>query len=68
MSAGDSCVVNLGPRETRRRLLPGLAAGFGGVALGVVAMQARWGLWPRIAALALIGFGALGILQAMSKT
>jgi hypothetical protein len=64
----SGCVVNLGPRETKRRLVPGLVAGLAGVALGVVAMQARWGLWPRLAALALIGFGALGILQAMNKT
>jgi hypothetical protein len=61
-------VVNLGPRETRRRLIPGLVAGLGGVALGVISIQARWGLWPRLAAVGLIGFGALGILQAMTKT
>jgi hypothetical protein len=64
----DVCVVNLGPKETRRRLVPGFVAALAGVALGVAALQARWGLWPRLAALALIGFGALGILQGLHKT
>ena len=68
MSDPDACVVNLGPRETRRRLIPGIVAGLGGVALGVVAVANGAGLLPRLCALGLIGFGALGILQAMSKT
>jgi hypothetical protein len=68
MNAPDACLVNLGPRETRRRLLPGLVAGLAGVALGIAAVQARWGIWPRLCALGLIAFGALGILQAMNKT
>lgn len=63
-----SCVVNLGPRETRRRLVPGIVAALAGVAVGVVAIWNGWGVWARLAALVLLGYGVLGILQAMSKT
>lgn len=64
----QACVVNLGPGETRRRLIPGLVASLAGVALVVVAIWNGWGVWARLAALVLLGYGVLGILQAMSKT
>jgi hypothetical protein len=62
------CVVNLGPRETRRRLLPGIGTSLAAVGVTVLAVHNGWGLLPRLLALALLGFGVLGILQAMSKT
>jgi hypothetical protein len=64
----QACVVNLGPRETRRRLLPGIGVALSGVAMGILSINNGWGVLPRLVALGMLAFGVLGILQAMSKT
>ena len=63
-----ACVVNLGAREARRRLVPGVVMlGVGGAA-GLAAVALGWPLLARLAALGPLGLGFLNVLQARAKT
>ncbi|MFM8385589.1 MAG: hypothetical protein ACKOCB_02030 [Planctomycetia bacterium] len=63
-----ACVVNLDARGTRQRLLGGLVTVAVGLALGAYAAieSAGWLAW--LAAVGLLCFGTLALLQAQAKT
>ena len=62
------CVGNLGPAETRKRLVGGIV--FTGLALALsgVALFRDWGAVARVALLPVAYLGLLSLLQARAKT
>lgn len=68
MSGDEVCLVNLGPREVRRRLLPGLVLLGLGLASGAVAVTQGWASPLRYVPAVLLGLGTLNVLQARTKT
>lgn len=64
----DVCLVNLGPRQTRLRLVGGLVGLAAGLTLGAYALVADGPTWLRLAAVGAVGFAALSLLQARAKT
>lgn len=68
MTGGAACTANLGPREVRRRLVPGIVMLCVGGAAGVAAVALGWGLLPRLAVLGPLGLGSLNLVQARAKT
>jgi hypothetical protein len=63
-----ACPINLGPRETKKRLVGGVVGLAAGLVLGVLAIALGLGLWVRLAAVGAVLFGVLGLLQARAKT
>lgn len=63
-----ACVVNLDARGTRQRLLGGLVTLAAGLALGAYAAVERAGGLAWLAAVGLLSFGTLALLQAQAKT
>lgn len=63
-----ACVVNLDRGGTRKRLLGGLVTLAAGIALGAYAGVERAGLLAHAAAVGLLSFGTLALLQAQAKT
>ncbi|MFM8980884.1 MAG: hypothetical protein ACKOSS_10560 [Planctomycetia bacterium] len=64
----SACVVNLDRGGTRKRLLGGLVTLAAGLALGAYAGVERAGLLAWAAAVGLLSFASLALLQAQSKT
>lgn len=63
-----ACVVNLDRGGARKRLLGGLVTLAAGLALGGWAGVERAGLLAWAAAVGLLSFGTLALLQAQAKT
>lgn len=68
MTAASTRVANIGPRERRKRLLLGVAAGVGAVALAVVLLLLDTAAWWRLGLFAMFWFASLGVLQATGHT
>lgn len=68
MSEASACPVNLGPREVRRRAVPGAVMVAVGAGLAAAAVLLQWGWVPRLLVLAPLGLGFLNLLQASAKT
>lgn len=68
MSDGAACPINLDRRGVRQRLLGGIVVGAAGLGLAAYSIAQGRGLPWRLAALALLAFAALALLQARAKT
>jgi hypothetical protein len=64
----EVCLTNLGPRQVRRRLVPGLVILFVGLAAAVAAVLLRLPVGQRLVVLVPLGLGFLNVVQARAKT
>lgn len=67
-SSQPVCVMNIGPKESRKRLMMGAAAFALGVGILVALMLTGANRWWRIVLFLPFWMGALGLFQAMGKT
>ena len=68
MNVGKAKLANIGPKETRKRLLMGVAMLALGVVLAVVFTHADVSRWGYAALFLPFWMGTLGISQARKKT
>ena len=62
------CPSNLGPKETRKRLVGGVVFTLLALVASGVALVVPWGVWGRVAILPVAYLGLLSLLQARKKT
>ena len=68
MSAGESCIANIGPRERQKRLVFGVAALFLSVVISAVfVIEGVRPIWRLMLFVPLFA-GALGFFQARDRT
>jgi hypothetical protein len=67
-AAGEVCIINIGPRERRRRMRWGIGAlALGGVLAAILVSTGIPATW-RVTLLLPFWIGALGVFQARGKT
>jgi hypothetical protein len=68
MTAGESCIANIGPRESRKRLIFGVVALLLSVVISAVfVVQGVRPIW-RLSLFVPLFAGALGFFQARDRT
>ena len=65
---GEVCIINIGPRQRRRRMRWGLAALAGGGVCAAILIGAGVPTTWRLTLLLPFWIGALGVFQARGKT
>ncbi|MEK7209840.1 MAG: hypothetical protein AAB070_00315 [Candidatus Binatota bacterium] len=67
-SSQPACVINIGPKESRKRLIMGVVVLAVGIGVAIALIFSDLNRWWRIGLFLPFWMGALGLFQAMGKT
>lgn len=67
-SSQPVCVINIGPKESRKRLIMGVVVLAVGIGVAIALIFSDLSRWWRIGLFLPFWMGALGLFQAMGKT
>lgn len=67
-SSQPVCVINIGPKESRKRLIMGVVVLAVGIGVAIALIFTDPSRWWRIGLFLPFWMGALGLFQAMGKT
>jgi hypothetical protein len=67
-SSQPVCVINIGPKESRKRLIMGVVVLAVGIGVAIALIFTDLNRWWRIGLFLPFWMGALGLFQAMGKT